>query len=137
MRHATSYGIVDRRLLFDRHLHRMSLEEMALYLFLVLAANREGQSYYGDRTIGEILRLSLPKLAAARTELVTAGLVAYSAPNWWVKSLPESEKPSPQCEYRKISASCTVIRPSHEPAPIRRVVPEALKTLLQTLEEKS
>lgn len=131
MRSAASYGIVDRRLLFDRHLHRMSLEGMALYLFLVLAADREGRSYYGDRSIGEILRLSLPDLAAARADLIRAGLIRYQRPNWWVKGFSSRAQPPPS-EHRP----CAAPRHSHEPLPIRGVVPGALRDLIRTLEGK-
>lgn len=131
MRSAASYGIVDRKLLFDRYLHRMSPEGMALYLFLVLAADREGRSYYGDRSIGEILRLSPPGLAAARAELLAAGLIAYRAPNWWVKNLSSPAKALPPLEPRPCASS----HPSREPAPIRGAVPGALRELIRSLEE--
>lgn len=129
MRHATSYGIVDRKLLFDRYLHRMSLEGMALYLFLVLAADREGRSYYGNRTIGEILRLSPVSLAAARAGLIAAGLIVYRAPNWWVKGL---SLPSPFSEDRSRAFPSS----SSEFTPTRGIVPDGLKSLLRSLEGK-
>lgn len=132
MRHAASYGIVDRKLLFDRHLHRMSLEGIALYLFLVLAADREGRSYYGDRSIGEILRFSPDELIAARAELIAAGLIAYRTPNWWVKGFSSLAQPPPLPAHRPCASS----RLSGEPAPIRGAVPEALRELIRSLEER-
>ncbi len=101
---------------------------MALYLFLVLAADREGRSYYRDRSIGEILRLSPSELAVTRAELIGAGLIAYRAPNWWIRGL---SRPPPSPAGRPAS-------PCHYggPVPIRGIVPEALKQLLQSLEEK-
>lgn len=131
MRHAASYGIVDRKLLFDQHLHRMSLEGMALYLFLILAADREGRSYYGDGAIAGILRLSPSGLAIARDELVSGGLIAYRAPNWWVKGLSSLAQPPPPPAHRP----CASFRPSGEPAPVRGIVPEALRELIRSLEE--
>jgi hypothetical protein len=139
MRHAASYGIVDRKLLFDRYLHRMSLKGMALYLFLALAADREGRSYYGDRSIAEILRFSLSELAAARGELIAADLVDYRAPYWWVRSLSAPMPQSRQCNHRSIeplpvSRPSSTDRPPCDPVPIRGMVPEALKALILSLE---
>lgn len=126
MRHAASYGIVDRQLLFGRYLHRMSLEGMALYLFLVLAADREGRSYYGDRSIGEILRLPPAALSCARGELVSLGLVAHRAPNWWVKELSAAAAPSCRSKASGVGPDA--------PVPIRGAVPDALRALIRSLE---
>lgn len=132
MRHASSYGIVDRRLLFDRYLHRMSHEGMALYLFLILAADREGRSYYGDRSIAEILQLSSSGLTQARSELIEAGLIDYRRPNWWVKNLSQPAKPL----RRPIVQPCAHSRSSDDLQPIRGIVPAGLRALLQSMEEK-
>lgn len=133
MRQAVSYGIVDRKLLFDRYLQRMSHKGMALYLFLVLAADRDGRSYYGDRTIGEILRLSPSELAHARSELIGAGLIGYQRPNWRGETLSH---PARRLSQRPAPRPCADTRPSDEPRPICGLVPEGLKALLNSMEEK-
>lgn len=135
MRHADSYGIVDRRLLFDRYLHRMSLKGMAIYLFLVIAADRDGRSYYSDRTIGGILRLSLSDIAAGRAELISVGLVEYRAPNLWVKSLSQATGGSSSVGSWPSRHSGR--RALLDPVPIRGVVPEALKAIIRSLEERT
>lgn len=130
MREAASYGIVDRRLLFDRYLNRMSHKGMALYLFLILAADREGRSFYGDRSIAETLNLSPADIDGARRELIDAGLIDYRRPYFWVKTLSASRIRS--CSTAKSSGSC---RPTSEPKPIRGIVPAGLKQLIKSLEE--
>lgn len=154
MRYAVSYGIVDRRLLFDRYLHRMSLEGMAVYLFLVIAADKEGKSYYRDSSIADILRLSPSSIASARAQLFAAGLIDYRAPNWWLKNL---RAPSPgECQTTPSSRVAGQVRsrtafgassplqhseeqqrPSGDLRAVRGIVPEALKALIRSLEEKS
>lgn len=131
MRQASSYGIVDRRLLFDRYLHRMSHGGMALYLFLILAADREGRSYYSDRSISEILQFSLYGLARARSELIVAGLIDYQRPNWRVKSLSQPRPLRPTA-----TQPCAPLRSSDDLQPIRGIVPTGLRMMLKSMEEK-
>jgi len=89
MRWAQSYSIIDHQILHGRYLHRLSHEAMALYLFLVVVGDRQGRSFYSDRSITEILRLSPPKLDQAREELIQEGLISYRRPYWEVKNLPQ------------------------------------------------
>jgi hypothetical protein len=130
MREAASYGIVDRRLLFDRYVHRMSHKGMALYLFLILAADREGRSFYGDRSIASILKLSPLELEEARKELIDAGLADYRRPYFWVKTLTTSLPRS-----RPAAGSAGTRRPASEPEPLRGIVPAGLKLLIKSLED--
>lgn len=133
MREASSYGIVDRKLLFDRYLNRMSHKGAALYLFLVLAADRDGRSYYSDRSIGEILCLAPTVLAGARSELIKAGLIDYRRPDWWVKTLSQ---PKPVCRP-EVGHDVVSRQYGGELKPIRGIVPEGLRTLLKSMEEKN
>jgi hypothetical protein len=87
MRWARSYSIIDHELLHGGYLHRMSHEALVLYLFLVVVGDREGRSFYGERTIMDIVRLSAEALGRARTELVDEGLIEYRRPYWWVRTM--------------------------------------------------
>lgn len=87
MRWAKSYSIVDHQLLHGKYLHRLSTEALALYLFFVVVGDREGQSFYAERSIIEILRLSPPAYSKSMKELVTNGLIDYRRPHVWVKNL--------------------------------------------------
>jgi DNA-binding transcriptional MocR family regulator len=62
---------------------------MILYLFLVVVGDRQGRSFYSDRSITEILRLSGPQLHHAREELISEGLISYQRPYWEVKNIPQ------------------------------------------------
>lgn len=94
MRRAKNYGIVDCQLLHGRYLHRMSPEAMAFYLFLTVVSDREGRSYYGDRTIQEILRFTPAQYEGALEGLISLKLVDYRRPYFWLKNLEVS------CERR-------------------------------------
>src|SRR3989337_1852588 len=65
----------------------LSHESMILYLFLVVVGDRQGRSFYSDRSITEILRLSVSALHHAREELISEALVSYKRPYWEVQSL--------------------------------------------------
>lgn len=75
---ARSFGWVDHRLLRDGHLAGLDLEAMAYYLFLVLAADRNGISYYRIESAAKHLGyLDWSAIHAARDVLVAADLVAF------------------------------------------------------------
>jgi len=61
---------------------------MILYLFLVVVADRQGRSFYSDRSITEILRLNDSKLHQAREQLISERLIGYRRPYWEVKNIP-------------------------------------------------
>jgi hypothetical protein len=81
------FAWIDHRLR-DR-LHELSLPEMALLLFLHLAADRMGCSFWADSTIARKLGLPAGEILQARYRLVAKGLVAYSYPLYQLLPLPE------------------------------------------------
>jgi hypothetical protein len=83
------YAWVDHRLR-DR-LAELSLEEIALLLFLHLAADRTGCSFWADATIARRLRLREGEIVHARVQLVAKGLVAYRYPLYQL--LPVEPRP--------------------------------------------
>jgi len=72
------FAWLDHRLR-DR-LRALSLEEIALLLFLHLAADKHGLSFWADATIAGKLHLSEGDVIEARFRLVAKGLVAYRYP---------------------------------------------------------
>jgi hypothetical protein len=72
------FAWVDHRLR-DR-LRILSLEEIALLLFLPLAADKRGLSFWADATIARTLPLSEGDVITARFRLVARGLIAYRYP---------------------------------------------------------
>ena len=72
------FAWIDHRL--RERLRDLSLEEIALLLFLHLAADRTGCSFWADATIAKKLGLREGAVIQARYRLVAKGLVAYRYP---------------------------------------------------------
>jgi hypothetical protein len=81
------FAWVDHRLR-DR-LRELSLEEIALLMFLHVAADKNGCSFWADSTIAKKLNLREGLIVAARTGLLTKGFIAYRYPLYQL--LPVSE----------------------------------------------
>jgi DNA-binding MarR family transcriptional regulator len=82
------FAWVDHRL--RERLRDLSLEEIALLLFLHLAADRTGCSFWADATIAKKLGLREGDVSQARFRLVAQGLVAYRYPLYQLLPLEDS-----------------------------------------------
>ena len=67
--------------------------ELLLYLFLVLAADRKGISYYSFDKICSLLGIHTDEYILARNELINKDLIAFDGHLFQVLSLPENFKP--------------------------------------------
>ncbi len=65
-----------------------------LYLFLCLAADRQGLSYYGDPKIQTYFQMNQCEIGEAKNELIQKDLLAYDGRLYQLLSLP-SPKPKP------------------------------------------
>ena len=72
------FAWLDHRL--RERLRELSLEEIALLVFLHLAADKHGLSFWSDATIARKLHLSEGDVIEARFRLVAKSLVAYRYP---------------------------------------------------------
>jgi hypothetical protein len=94
----SSFAWIDHRLLRNGYLQVMTPQDQSLYLFLVLAADRNGVSFYRNGKIAEVLGLDDPELDVARDRLIDMRLIAfepYSAlsPNGFYQVLPVDGAP--------------------------------------------
>lgn len=89
------FNWVDGRLVRDGHLDHCSHSAAALYLFLLTVADAKGMSYYSDNSLCRRLQMQACLLAAARRELIQAGLIAYRKPFYQVLDLAPSESVDP------------------------------------------
>ena len=94
-----SFAWIDHRLLREGYLAVMSHPEQALYLFLALAADRHGVSFYRKEKICECLGLDDGQFQVARDRLVDLGLIAFEpytvlSPNGFYQVLPV-DRPAP------------------------------------------
>jgi hypothetical protein len=84
------FSWIDRRFVREEWIDRLSLEESALYFFLVAVADKAGLSFYSDGRIATTLKLDRDRLAGARARLGELGLVAWEHPLYQVLELPAS-----------------------------------------------
>ncbi len=72
------YAWIDCRLLLEHRIAELSPVDMALYLFLALAADRQGISYYHLESIAKRLgHIDWGALHEARDHLEEVGLIAF------------------------------------------------------------
>lgn len=89
----SQFSWVDHRLVRNHYLEHAQAMSWALYLVLVTVGNEHGLSFYSDKSLGQMLGLSVEQIAQCRTELTRLGVVAYSAPMYQVLSLEEADRP--------------------------------------------
>jgi hypothetical protein len=71
----------------ERYIERCDANALALYLFLLTVADRQGLSYYSDATIVRCLSMDAMTLHRARRDLVRAELIAHETPLYQVLAL--------------------------------------------------
>ena len=94
---ASSFAWIDHRLLRNGYLPIMTHADQVLYLFLALAADRHGVSFYRKEKICEILGLDWGDFEVARDRLIDLGLVAFepycaASPNGHYQVLPIDDR---------------------------------------------
>jgi len=115
------FAFLEHRFLQDGFWETLRQDELLLYVFLVLAADRNGLSYYPYDKICHILRLSLEDYIDARNGLIDKDLIAFDGRIFQVLSLPGTPG----------GLSKGVIKKSddmekRDPATVRRLMMESL-----------
>ena len=94
-----SFAWLDHRLMRNGFLEVMTHDDMVLYLFLILAADRNGVSFYRKEKICEAVSLDFSQFEIAKDRLVNMNLIAFEgysvlSPNGYYQVLPiESKAP--------------------------------------------
>ncbi|MCP4755451.1 MAG: hypothetical protein GY866_31695 [Proteobacteria bacterium] len=88
-RNHNGFGFVPHRFLRDGFLSSLERDEAVLYLFYILAADRYGVSFYGDRRICGVLGFSSAELRGIREGLVRKDLIRLDDRVCQVLELPE------------------------------------------------
>ncbi len=88
-----SFAWIDHRLLRNGYLQVMTHQDQALYLFLVLAGDRHGVSFYRKEKISDALGLDWVQFEVARDRLIDLKLIAFDpynacTPNGYYQVLP-------------------------------------------------
>jgi len=82
------FSFIPHRFLTDGFLKSLSPPELLLYIFLVLAADRYGLSYYSYDRICSFLHLSVEQYIEARDGLIEKDLIAFDGTLFQVLELP-------------------------------------------------
>jgi len=112
------FSFIPHRFLTDGFLAFLQPQELALYVFLVLAADRYGLSYYGYDRICSLLCLNVEQYISARDGLIKKDLIAFNGTLFQVLELPQ--KPLPASAVLRRSKNVN-------PVPIAQVIQQSLK----------
>ena len=94
-----SFSWIDHRLMRNGFLQVMTHYDMALYLFLILAADRNGVSFYRKEKICQAVSLDYSQFEIAKDRLINMSLIAFESysvlsPNGYYQVLPIQAKAS-------------------------------------------
>ena len=84
------FSFIPHRFLTDGFLKTLSQQQLLLYIFLVLAADRYGLSFYSYDRICSFLHMTLEQYTSARDGLIEKDLIAFDGTLFQVLSLPSS-----------------------------------------------
>jgi hypothetical protein len=116
-----SFGFIPHRFLTDGFLAALSQHELLLYLFLILAADRYGLSFYNCNSICSLLGLTADQYQKARDSLIGKDLIAFDGTIFQVLSLPAQLNAYRRQKPRSIRAK--------GPVPIAQVLQQSLREL--------
>lgn len=94
------FAFIPHRFLTGGFISNLSADQLLLYLFLVLAADRFGLSFYSYDKICSLLEMSLDQYVEARCALIKKDLIAFDGNVFQVLKLPQA---SNQSKYRRPS----------------------------------
>ena len=96
------FAFIPHRFLTGGFVSALGPDELLLYLFLVLAADRHGLSFYGYDKICRLLEMDLDRYINARDGLIRQDLIAFDGTLFQVLSLP------PGTEEQKLSEKVSI-----------------------------
>jgi hypothetical protein len=112
------FSFIPHRFLADGFLASLQQQELLLYVFLVLAADRHGLSYYSYDRICSLLQLSVEQYITARDGLIKKDLIAFNGTLFQALELPQNPLPASAVFRRSKNVN---------PAPIAQLIQQSLK----------
>jgi hypothetical protein len=112
-----SFAFLPHRFLRGGFFASLTKNELALYVFLVLAADREGVSFYPYDRICSILELFPDDYLDARNGLLERDLIAFDGSRFQVLSLPERARYPARASLHSVDDL-----ESSDPATIRQIL---------------
>jgi hypothetical protein len=115
-----SFAFVEHRFLRDGFFVALSHHEVLLYFFLVLAADRQGLSFYSFDRICAVLQMTTDDYIEARNALIDKDLIAFDGRLFQVLSLPENPLAKPALPLKSREDL-----EGHDPATIQQICARA------------
>lgn len=84
------FSFIPHRFLTDGFVGALAADQLLLYFFLVLAADRNGLSFYSYDSICTALQMSVDQYIAARNTLIDDDLIAFDGTIYQVLELPDT-----------------------------------------------
>jgi hypothetical protein len=112
-----SFAFLPHRFLREGFFASLAPDELRLYVLLVLAADRNGLSFYHYDSICSLLEIPLEVYIRARNALIDKDLIAFDGTRFQVLSLPDKprfDNPAPLISEQDCS--------DRDPATIRSIV---------------
>jgi len=114
------FSFISHRFLCEGFLAALQQKELLLYLFLVIASDRHGLSFYSYDTICRLLQLDLDQYISARNALIDKDLIAFDGTVFQVLELPAT----PVLSATKKQADP---KPTGNPTDIAQLIDPSLK----------
>ena len=117
-----SFAFIEHRFLRDGFFASLTHDELLLYVFLVIAADRAGLSYYGYDKICTLLGMDVDEYIVARNALIDKDLIAFDGRLFQVLRLPE----------KPVVSAPRLLRTSEDmagrdPATVHQIIRDALR----------
>lgn len=116
-----SFAFIEHRFLRDGFFAGLTHHELLLYLFLVMAGDRAGLSYYSYDKICTLLAIDVDEYIAARNALIGKDLIVFDGLIFQVLSLPKEPTVHPPRLLRTAEDMA-----ERDPATIHRIIKDAL-----------
>ena len=85
------FSFIPHRFLREGFLASLNQKELLLYLFLIMASDRNGLSFYSYDKICTLLEHNLEEYMASRNSLIEKDLIAFDGTLFQVLSLPQKQ----------------------------------------------
>jgi len=99
------FSFIPHRFLTDGFLDSLTQKELLLYLFLIMASDRHGLSFYSYDAICSLLQITADQYIAARNGLIEKDLLEFDGNIFQVLELPKDPIPSPKPEHHPLTVS--------------------------------
>lgn len=96
-----SFAFIEHRFVRDGFWEQLSHQELILYFFLILAADRQGVSFYSFARICRMCAFADNECLAARNGLIAKDLLAFDGQFFQILSLPHRPVPATDRDERE------------------------------------